>query len=169
MIIEYVRMARMAEGLFQPMHLLLIGSIFLLLVVPAVFYLLTLREALWRCAEESRTASPGSVWLMLIPLFNLVYGFILVGNIARSLGNEFARRGIAPADRDPGKSLGIAMCILNLCSIIPVLGILLWFAGLICWIIYWVKIADYSRMIAVPYPTAQHSSLNAWTGQIRSQ
>jgi hypothetical protein len=144
----------MLEGLFQPTHLLLLTFITILMIVPAVFYLLTLQKALARCGEQTRTTSPESVWLMLIPIFNLVYGFILVSNIARSLGNEFTRRGIANAQREPGKSLGIAMCALNIASIIPILGLPLALASLVCWIVYWVKIADFSNMIAVPFPPA---------------
>jgi len=136
------------------MHLLLVMFMAIVMIVPAVFYLLTLQKALARCGEQARTTSPESVWLMLIPLFNLVYGFILVGNVARSLGNEFARRGIANAEREPGKSLGIAMCVLNIGSIIPFLGIPLALASLVCWIVYWVKIADFSGMIAVPFSPA---------------
>jgi hypothetical protein len=129
----------------------------LTLVIPAVFYLLTLQKALSRCSRESRATSPESVWLMLIPLFNLVYQFILVINVAKSLGNEFARRRITSVDPEPGKSLGIAMCALNLVSMIPVLGIPLAMAGLVCWIVYWVKIADLSGMIAIPFGPEQHS------------
>ena len=147
-------MRRMFEGLFQPMHLLLLTFVGLTLLVPAIFYLLTLQKALARCSDQARTTSPESVWLMLIPLFNLVYQFILVGHIAKSLANEFARRGIVN-DREPGKSIGIAMCVLHVCGIIPLLGIVLSLAGLVCWILYWVTIADFSGMIAAPFSPAQ--------------
>jgi len=126
-------------------------SIFLF-IIPTVFYLLTLQKTLARCSEQSRTTSPESVWLMLIPFFNLVYHFILVSAIARSLGNEFARRGIVSEDAEPAKSLGIAMCVLNVCTVIPILGLLCGLAGLVCWILYWVKIADYSGRIAFAFP-----------------
>jgi len=145
----------MFEGLFQPLHLLILMFMALLVVLPAVFYLLTLQKALARCSQQARTTSPESVWLMLIPLFNLVYQFILVINVSKSLGNEFARRGIANADPELGKSLGIAACVLNVGSVIPLLGIPLAIAGLVCWIIYWVKIADFSGMIALPFSAAQ--------------
>lgn len=127
------------------------------MLVPAVLYLLTLQKALARCSDQARTTSPGSVWLMLVPLFNLVYQFIVVSNIAKSLANEFSRRGITTTDREPGKSIGIAMCVLNVCAIIPILGIAAGFAGLVCWIIYWVKVAGFSGMIAVPFSPAQHA------------
>lgn len=125
-------------------------------LLPAIFYLLTLQRALERCAVQSRTTSPGSVWLMLIPIFDLVYQFIPVGHIARSLRNEFARRSITDVEPEPGKGLGIALGVLNIVSIIPFIGIAAGIAAFICWIMYWVKISDYSGRIALPLlpPTA---------------
>jgi hypothetical protein len=40
------------------------------------------------------------------------------------------------------------MCILTPLSIIPDIGILFTLAGLVCWIIYWTKIAGFSSQIA---------------------
>jgi|SRR5579863_6589629 len=147
----------MLEGLFQPLHLLLLVAVGFVFLIPGVFYLLTLQKALGRCSPQARTTSPESVWLMLIPLFNLIYHFILVINIAKSLGNEFTRRGIPSADPEPGKSLGITMCVLDACSVIPVFGTLGALAGLVCWILYWVRISDLSGIIATPFPPPQPS------------
>jgi len=87
----------------------------------------------------------GLVWLMLVPLFHLVWQFFVVLNVAKSLDAEFQKRGIAE-ERNPGQTIGIVMCVGNLiCG--PV--------GLICWIIYWVKIAGYSSKLAgMPPPMA---------------
>lgn len=41
-------------------------------LVVAIFYLLTLMRALQKCSPQSRTMQPGMVWLLLIPLFNLI-------------------------------------------------------------------------------------------------
>jgi Domain of unknown function (DUF4328) len=123
-------------GIFATVVLVVVAII----LVPAIFYLLTLRKALNRCSPECRAMNPGMVWLMFIPLFNLVWQFIVVLNMAKSLAAEFQKRGIAE-DPNPGQTLGLVMCIGNLiCG--PV--------GLICWIIYWVKIAGYSSKLAGP-------------------
>ena len=119
----------------------------LLMILPAVFYLLSLQRTLERCAPVSRTLSPGLVWLMLIPLFNLVWHFIVVVNISKSLHNEFARRNIPNAEPEPGKGIGLAMCILAATGLIPLIGILTSLAGFICWIVYWVKVSGYSRFL----------------------
>ena len=116
-----------------------------IMLVPMVFYCLSLQKALNRCSPECRAMNPGMVWLIFIPLFNIVWQFMVVLNMAKSLAAEFQKRGMAE-DPNPGQTLGMVMCIGNLiCG--PV--------GLICWILYWVKIAGYSNKIAgLPVPVA---------------
>jgi type IV pilus assembly protein PilA len=121
-------------------------------VVPGILYLLTLQRALERCSLRARTISPGQVWLMLIPAFNLIWHFFLVNHLARSLRNEFVAREMPDSDREPGKGVGLAMCILGATSIIPVVGVFTGLAGFVCWIIYWVKISGYSRQLGAPAP-----------------
>jgi hypothetical protein len=97
---------------------------------------------------------------MLIPVFNLVWPFLLIGHIARSLHNEFQARGIPIAETKPAKGIGLAMCILNATQaiavfaalatnpgFIPLLSFTTGLAALICWIIYWVNVAGYSRKL----------------------
>ena len=126
---------------------MLIG--FVIILLPFIFYLLTLQKTLSRCAPENRAMAPGMVWLMLIPLVNLVWHFFVVLNVAKSLGAEFQKRGIAE-EPDPGKKIGLIMCILGCCGIIPLLGILCSLGALVCWILYWIKIAGFSKKLAVP-------------------
>jgi hypothetical protein len=118
-------------------------------LIPFIFYLLTLQKALTRCSPENRAMNPGMVWLMFIPLFGLVWQFLIVINVAKSLGAEFQKRGMAE-EPQPGKTLGMAMCILSCCGIIPFLGILCSLGALVCWIMYWVKIAGFSAKLAQP-------------------
>src|SRR5476651_603853 len=126
---------------------MLIG--FAILLIPAIFYILTVQKALNRCAPENRAMSPGMVWLLLVPLLNIVWSFFVVINVAKSLGAEFQKRGIAE-EPEPGKKLGLIMCILACCGIIPLLGILCSLGALVCWILYWVKIAGFSNKLATP-------------------
>jgi hypothetical protein len=122
----------------------------LALLVPTIIYLAALQKALQRCAPESRTMPPGQVWLMLIPLFNVFWQFIVVLRLASSLRNEFLRRQLPLAEPEPGKTLGLAMCVLIATSWIPILGMFTGPASLVCWILYWVKIAGCSRQIEFP-------------------
>ncbi len=142
--------------LLQPWHLLVLLVFFLpLFLLPAIFYILTLSRALTKCSAASITIEPGMLWLLLVPFVNLVWHFFVVIGMAKSLGNEFRARNISNADPEPGQSIGIAMCVCGACGIIPLLGLFAALAYLILWIVYWAKIAEFSRILdQVPFPRA---------------
>jgi hypothetical protein len=123
------------------------------ILVVKIFFILTLQKALKGCSPENRAMSPGLVWLLLIPFFNLIWNFFVVMNMAKSLGAEFQKRGIA-AEAEPGKTIGLVYAILMACSIIPFVNWITGIGTLVCWIIYWVKIAGYSNQLASEIPTA---------------
>ena len=132
---------------------LLLGMliVFAICLIPAIFYLLTLQKALNRCSPENRAMAPGLVWLLLIPLVNLVWHFFVVLNMSKSLGAEFQKRGMAEEPK-PGQTIGLVMCIVGCCCLIPCLNILCVPGFLVCWILYWVKIAGFSKKLAAPAP-----------------
>lgn len=139
---------------FEPSEGLLAGGIlmiafiaFAIMLLPMIFYLLTLQKALNRCSPENRAMAPAMVWLNIIPFFGIVWHFFVVINMAKSLGAEFQQRQIEE-EPEPGKKIGMIMCILACCGIIPLIGSLLSLAGFVCWIIYWVKMAGFSAKIA---------------------
>ncbi len=134
--------------LLQPWHLIVLFFIFLpLFLLPAIFYILTLSRALTKCSPAFVTIEPGMLWLLLVPFVNLVWHFFVVLGMAKSLGNEFRARNIQGVEPEPGQPIGIAMCVCGACGIIPVLGLLAGLAYLVLWIVYWAKIAEYSRML----------------------
>jgi hypothetical protein len=130
-------------GFLAALAIFLIPGVFLL---PTIFYLLTLQKALYKCSPENRTIPPGQVWLYLIPLFSLVWHFILIKHVADSLGKEFQKRGVVVEPR-PGYELGFAMCVLNVTGLVPLLGAVTAIAGFVCWIVYWVKIHQFSKRL----------------------
>lgn len=113
-------------------------------------YIAFLGTVLSKCSPSSRTMSPGSVWFLLVPFVGIVWNFLVVSALADSLGNEFRLRGIPTSDPKPGKSLGIAMSVCGACMIIPFVNLLAIVPELILWIVYWVKIAGYSRQLNLP-------------------
>jgi hypothetical protein len=128
-------------------------------LIAVILYLLTLEKALRKCAPGARTMKPGKVWLWLIPVFGLIWQFILVRNIAKSLGSEFARRGIPCPEGTPGQNIGLAMSVCHCCFFIPWLGRLATIAGFVLWILYWMRIANYSRILDAHETTTQASPI----------
>jgi hypothetical protein len=115
-------------------------------LIPRIFYLLTLYNAMEKVAPENREMPSGQVWLELIPLVNIVWQFINVDRVTRSLEREYYARG-KQIHIGQVVSIGRAFCILSLCSFIPFLGSLTGIAALICWIIFWVRIANLKNQL----------------------
>ena len=121
-----------------------------------IFFLIAQQNTLHAVSTHNRKMQPGEVWLQLIPLFGLVWKFIVVNKISQSIraeindrnSNSFLGEANPVFVNDmvplPTYGIGIAYCILGLCGFIPVLG---WFAfgWLVCWIIYWTQIVGYKN------------------------
>jgi heme/copper-type cytochrome/quinol oxidase subunit 2 len=107
-------------------------------IVIQVMFLLTMSKCLKQISPRNRQMEPGMVWLCLIPIFGLVWTIIMILRVADSLRDEYDDRGMR-GDGDYGKTIGIVYIVTAfLCG--PV--------GLICWIMYWVKIAGYTKQLA---------------------
>ena len=128
-------------------ELILILVILCISILPLIFYLLTLQNTLEKISVENRKMNPGEVWLSLIPVFGFIWQFFIVMKMADSLKAEFAKLNIPIIEDKPGYSIGLAYCILFCCGVIPFLGILSSIGGLVCWIIYWIKINDFKAML----------------------
>ena len=103
----------------SPVLSILFLAIFLAL---AILYLLTISNTLKEIDWENRVIEPGSVWNMLIPLYNYYYYFGLVKDISISIENEYKIRNI-PISTNPTKTVGtitasltVAVVILNILS-----------------------------------------------------
>jgi hypothetical protein len=124
-------------------EIILILVVLGLMVIPQIFYLLTMQRTLKAISLENRKIEPNQVWLSLIPLFGLIWNFIMISRVADSLQSEFKKRNIHTNEEKPGYSIGLTYSTLFCCSIIPILGSIAAIVGLVCWIIYWVKINTY--------------------------
>ena len=118
--------------MFQIIFFSIIGCFY---IVPMIFFIILLQKALLAVSPYNRKMPPGNVWLLLIPLFNLVWFFVVVGNIAYSYRSEFLERNIPLTEARPSFGIGLAAAILQVCCPFasPVF--------LVCWIIYWVRVA----------------------------
>ncbi len=137
----------------------IITGIFAVFLIPTIFYLLTLQNTLKAIRPENRVMPPGNVWLMLIPIFNLVWMFIVVSRLADSIQRELNARGAITSDR-PTYNIGLAWCILILVGRIPLIGGIFSLGWLVCWIIHWVKVNEYKKQfLAEPYNPNQESQI----------
>lgn len=120
-------------------------------LVSLIFYIFTLRKALRRCAPENRTLWPGLTWLLLAPVFNVLWHFVIVVSVAWSFRLEFRQRSLV-GPRRLGEFLGLTMCLMSALAFVPDIA---GFAGtfaLLCWIAYWTQVARESRRLATSAP-----------------
>lgn len=120
-----------------------------LLLIPTIFFFISLQKALEAVSAQNRMMPPGQVWLSLIPVFNFFWMFFVVNKIATSFQLECYRLNIPTKELKPPHAIGNAKNIVRLCTFIPVIGILATFGFFICWILYWVKVNEYKNLIIV--------------------
>ena len=114
-------------------------------LIPLIFYLITLHKALDRCSPANRSLSPYLVWLMVIPLFNVLWHFVVVMSLSKSLHREFEHRGMRESQA-PGLAVGLAATILLIAGLIPYLDFLL-IISILCWVVYWHQISGYAAKL----------------------
>jgi hypothetical protein len=147
-------------------QILLVAGFF----IPAILFLLTQQNTLKAIRPENRELGPGLVWLQVIPVFNLYWMFVVVTRIADSISKEnvsFQDDSILGIpDYDAVKALGNRPTYkigMTCCSLFILDMVLVWcedyFPGLhslqglvglsmmVCWIIYWVKLAENKRKL----------------------
>jgi hypothetical protein len=146
-------------------------------IIPAILFLLTQQNTLKMIRPENRRMAPGLVWLQLIPLLGQVWQFFVVTRTSGSIQSELeSPRGdsiLGVSDvfmanssrRQPTRAIGIAYCILYWllllaefanegrpmgapAPLLMVVGLFVW-ATVICWIVYWAKLAWYKRKLKV--------------------
>lgn len=129
--------------------MLIFGMLFLFLI-PYLLFLKTIQSTLERVAIENREMSPGSVWMMLIPLFNIIYQFIVAQRLADSLRNEFASRQMTVEEERPTYALGLSMAITNCLMFVPVIKTLASLVVLVLFVWYWIRIVKYKKLVELP-------------------
>ena len=131
-------------------------------LIPVIFYFIELQNTLKEVSVENRKMKPGQVWLLLIPLFSVYWLFEVVSKIADSLKAEFASRNMEVNEEMPGYRIGIIYAItgavsplLNIVTKLlqfptiesSIISLILGLGGLVLWILYWVKIRGYRKML----------------------
>jgi hypothetical protein len=115
----------------------LIGSAVGLVIWILIFWFLS--SALSVVPQQYRDMEPVMVWLLLIPLFNIIWMFFVTARISSSYQRYFAAQGIT-THGDCGAAIGLWFCI---CMLIPCVN----FVALILGIIYLVKVAGMKKAL----------------------
>lgn len=118
----------------------------LLFLIPYVFFLFTLYRTAEQISVENRRIVPAQVWLLLIPLFNLIWMFVVINKLAASIKQECDRLNITYNQQTPTKDIGNVYALLAIASLMPVIGLFFGLAAFICWIIYWTQVARYRKL-----------------------
>ncbi|MBI5393896.1 MAG: hypothetical protein HZA91_01225 [Verrucomicrobia bacterium] len=92
-----------------------------------------------RIPAQFRKQEPGMVWLLLIPLFNIVWVFFVFPRLSDSLKAYFDSVGKTGVG-DCGRQIGFIYAICAVCGMIPFVNCLAGPAALVLLIIYLVKI-----------------------------
>lgn len=130
------------------LFVLIVAAVLGLLMV--VLYLLTLQNTLKEVSPENKLIPDNYVWLMLIPLFNILFAFYFYPVFCDSIKNEFEARKLS-IKGDYGKSLGLVMPTLGLVALIPsiplLIPLLIALVNLVVFIIFWIKIHIYKTKL----------------------
>ena len=132
-------------GSFSVWHWLIV---LLVLVLPSVLYLLTLQRAFEAVDPDLRPMSPGMVWLLLIPLVNVVWMFFVVNHL-KTAYTKMGAAGRLTAASNGAYGVGFALAICMAVSLVPFIGRLAALAALVLWIIHWVMVSKARGLVKV--------------------
>ena len=119
-----------------------------LFAISQIFFVQTLNRTL-ALTQKFHTASPQSAWMILIPIWGFFWIFYIVGKVAQGIKGRFSELKVEHEYAGKATGYGYGYAGLMLASFIPVqaAGGLAAIGCLICWILYWVNIARYNKVL----------------------
>ena len=132
-------------GNFSVWHWLIV-FILLLLLIPQIFYILSLQKTLSSVDMSLRETSPNLVWLMLIPLFNIIWIFFLVVWINKGF-EKMWDAGRLSQKTSAGFGVGLGFGISWIFCLIPGVNFIAWIPALVFWILHWIQISQANKLI----------------------
>jgi len=131
--------AEMPEAAFLGGLLFFFFIMFLVGLAIAVVIAYLIFSCYQRIPARHRQMEPWQVWLMLIPLFNLVWVFFVFPKLGKSYQSYFAEQGRTDVG-DCGEKVGLWYAICVVLSCIPCVNYIAGPAALILLIIFLVKV-----------------------------
>jgi hypothetical protein len=126
-----------------------VGCIILIVLFLAFISLLSaIAKALSRVHPDNRVIEPAQVWLNIIPVINLIWMPVTVDRVGESFRNELLSRGRTKKQEGYAKSAGfIALFLMWAGNLLPVIGVVFWFFGLIFAGVYWMLVNTYAKRL----------------------
>ena len=69
--------------IIDPFEIILILCFIGILLLPQIFFMMTLQNTVKEVSVENRTIQPSQVWLTFIPLFGIFWQFFMVYKISQ--------------------------------------------------------------------------------------
>jgi hypothetical protein len=120
--------------------LMVIGMILLVQLAIGILVAWLIYRANEALPAQHRKAESWQAFLLLIPLFNLVWNFILLARVSGGFQSYFQEKN-DPSVGDCGASIGLWYSIAVICAVIPLVNCVAGPAALVLLIIYLVKIS----------------------------
>src|SRR4051812_38494386 len=86
-------------------------TLLLAYVIPLALFLRTLQNTLKIISPENRKMSPGNVWFIIIPFLGIIWQFVVVQKIAKSIKAECKKLNIYIKGKMPTYAFGLSYCI----------------------------------------------------------
>ncbi len=136
-------------GLFLAAFLIVLLANFAINIVICAL----LHTSVGRVPQQYRVIEPGLVWLLLIPLFQVIWNFFVHVRVSRSFQNYFQATGDTTVG-DCGESIGRWYAICVACTFVPCANYIAGPAALVLLIIFLVKVWDLRSRIGTTAPPA---------------
>lgn len=115
-----------------------------LVIIPLIafsFYIYAIKKTLAAIAPSCQTQKPAMAWLLLIPIFNVIWFFFLLQAIRQGF-EAMLQRNLIPNPIDSGYHYGIAMGCCWATSFIPGLFFIAVLPMFIFSILHWNKLTN---------------------------
>jgi hypothetical protein len=105
-----------------------------------------------RLPEANRKLAPASVFLLLVPLVNIVWLFFVVMRLSEGYQQYFAAQQRTDVG-DCGYRVGLGWAIAGACVVVPIANAFAGLAALILMILYLVKMSQLKAQVTPPMPS----------------
>jgi hypothetical protein len=140
--------SQLDPGMLLAIYGVVLGIVFgVWLIVSAIVCTLT-SKCYAQIPEKHRSMSPGQVWLLLIPCFNLVWVFFVFPGLSKSFKSYFDSVGDTSVG-DCYAQVALWYSIATACCMVPCLNYIAGPASLVLLIIYLVKAYELKAKIKV--------------------